>query len=75
MEDLRHMYTLLGKEASAEMVVLIEAKTLIEEFHDMFLAKLPIKLPPSWDIQRQIDWETGAMLSNRTHYRMSLGEH
>lgn len=75
MEDYGIVYVLLGKEVVVVVAILEKAKGLIEEFSDVFPAKLLDHLPPLRDIQHQIDLELRDALRNRPHYRMSLTKH
>ncbi|GKD82302.1 hypothetical protein Tco_1349141 [Tanacetum coccineum] len=48
---------------------------LLEEFSNVFPDELPDGLPLLRSIQHHIDLELGLQLSNKPHYRMSIGEH
>jgi hypothetical protein len=69
------VYLLLGKESCKIAEMPEEAKGLVEEFTDVFLAELPDELPPLHDIQNQINLVTRSSLPNRPHYHMSTKEH
>lgn len=46
MEDLGHVYVLLGKEVVTKGAIPEKAKRLIEKFSDVFPVELPDELPP-----------------------------
>ncbi|PKI66258.1 hypothetical protein CRG98_013339 [Punica granatum] len=75
LDESQLVYVLIGKEVAAEVTISIAAAPVVAEFIDVFPNELPDGLPPLCDIQHQIDLEPGATLSNRPHYRMSLGKH
>ena len=52
-----------------------EVKSVLQEFKDVFLEKLPDHLPPMRDIQHAIDFVPGVTLPNLPHYRISPVEH
>lgn len=75
MNDIGVVYIVLGVESSAGAAVPNAAKTIIEEFLDVFPIDLPPELPPLRKIQHQIDLVPGSKLPNQPHYRMSPKEH
>ena len=52
-----------------------EVKSVLQEFKDVFLEKLPDHLPPMRDIQHAIDFVPGVTLPNLPHYRISPVKH
>ncbi|GJY12855.1 putative nucleotidyltransferase, ribonuclease H [Tanacetum coccineum] len=69
------VFVLIGKEVFKDSKIPKAMIPLLEEFSDVFPDELPHGLPPLRDIQHHIDLEPCSQLSNRTHYRMSPGEH
>jgi hypothetical protein len=47
---------------------------LLQEFKDIFLAEIPLRLPPLRGIEHQTDLIPGAMLPNHAAYRTNLEE-
>ncbi len=52
-----------------------EAKTVIQEFGDVFPEDLPSRLSPMWDIQHQIDLIPWASLPYKPAFRMNHKEY
>lgn len=75
LKDLDVVYALVSKEVFHTHIISPDAAPILAEFSDVFPADLPEGLPPLRDVQHQIDFEPGAVLPNRAHYRMSPTEH
>lgn len=76
VHDTGVVYLLVGKERSSDLSPIpIPVQALLEEFQDIFPEEMPIGLPPSRNIQYNIDLLPGATLPNKALYRMSPKEH
>lgn len=73
--DSNCVYLLYGRESNTTKLVPELVIELLEEFADMFSAKLLEELPRLCDIQYQIDLVSGSSLPNQPHYHMSPKEH
>ncbi|XP_020245443.1 uncharacterized protein LOC109823576 [Asparagus officinalis] len=75
LKELKQRFVLVMKE---EVKILIEVpekmKSLLKEFEVLIPEELTADLPPMRDIQHHIDFISGSVLPNLSHYRMNPQE-
>ncbi|GKD37390.1 putative nucleotidyltransferase, ribonuclease H, partial [Tanacetum coccineum] len=69
------VFVLIGKKVAKDSEIPEAMIPLLEEFSGIFPDELLDGLPHLCNIQHHIDLELGSQLPNRSHYRMSPGEH